>query len=105
LRENSINYNKKREGIQNLCIALTIPSLVIIGLVVDYYYGIMCNNIVCGTGVLSGTLIGIFLSFIEVIAWDNYPITSPRKVPAHKLPKLIKDITWVNQPVKNQEIH
>ncbi len=106
MRENSIyTIKEKREGFKNLCLAITVPSFVIIGLVVDYYYGIMCNYILCGTGVLTGTLIGIFFTSIEVIAWYNYPIISPRKVPAHKLPKLIKDSALVNQPFKNQEIH
>ena len=105
MRENSINTIKeKREGFKNLCLAITVPSFVIIGLVVDYYYGIMCNYILCGTGVLTGTLIGIFFTFIEVIAWYNYPISSPRKVPVHSFPKLIKGSNWANQQVKTQEI-
>ncbi|WP_287588476.1 hypothetical protein [Candidatus Borrarchaeum sp.] len=106
MRENSINTIKEKiECFKNLSLAITVPSFVIIGLVVDYYYGIMCNYILCGTGVLSGTLVGIFLTFIEVIAWYNHPNTSPRKIPAHRLSKLIKDSTWVNQPVKTQEIN
>jgi hypothetical protein len=104
LRENSINSYKKRDDIKNLCIALTIPSLVILGLMVDYYYGMVSNYILCATGLLSCTLIGILLTFVEIIAWYNRPNTSPRSLTQHKDTNPIQDHIWIHQPGKTHEM-